>query len=214
MSQKDRAYDYLKNAIVTNTMSAGTPVREMDIAAALQMSRTPIREAMRELEIEGALTSYPSRGAFVVPLTPSDVEEIYELRSLHELWAIERSFDRITDEELDIVERMLKESYEAKDSDGCHRADRLLHRLIVEKSGSKRLVAFINTLHTQIDRIRSISTSQDFSRMDRSYIEHMEITGLIRNRLLPKCKEALHHHLRTATNYAIEASKTVSINME
>ena len=214
MSRKQRAYDYLKNAIITSAIPAGSPVREMDVATALEMSRTPIREAMRELETEGVLKSYPSRGTFVVPITPSDVEEIYELRTLHELWAIERSFDRITDEELDVVEKMFKESYTAGDWETWHRADRLLHRLIIERSGSKRLASFVGTLNTQVDRIRTVSASRDQSRLEISYREHMEIIELIRKRDLPKCKEALRSHLRSVANSAIDSSRVLNMDLD
>ena len=214
MSQKQRAYDYLKNAIISSAIPAGSPVREMDVAETLSMSRTPIREAMRELETEGVLTSYPSRGTFVTALTPSDVEEIYELRLLHELWAIERSINRITVEELDFIERKFNEAFQLKDWDIWLQADKLLHRLIVEKSGSKKLLAFVNMLNTQIERIRKTSTVRDASDIERSSKEHMEIITLIRQRNLPKCREALRNHLITGMGIAIETSRLVHIDLE
>ncbi len=214
MNRKQQAYEFLKKAIVSGAIPAGAPVREMDLAAELKMSRTPIREAMRELEAEGVLKSYPARGTFVVPLNPSDVEEIYELRALHELWAIERSFDRFTEEELSFVERTFDESYRKSDWETWHQADRLLHRLIIEKSGSGRLLAFVNMLNTQMDRIRGVSAAKDVSRFETSYREHMEIIALIRKRDLPKCKDALRSHLRSVANSAIESSRNVYVDLE
>ena len=214
MSRKQQAYDFLKKAIIANAIPAGEPVREMDIAKELAMSRTPIREAMRELETEGVLTSYPSRGTFVVPLTPSDVEEIYELRALHELWAIERSYDRITGDELDFVEKAFEASYRAMNWETWHQTDRLLHRLILEKSGSRRVITFVNTLNTQMDRIRGVSAACDISRFEVSYREHKEIIKRIRERNLPQCKEALRSHLRSVANSAIESSKNIYVDLD
>ena len=214
MNRKQQAYDFLKKAIISNTYPAGTPVREMDLAAELNMSRTPIREAMRELEIEGVLISYPARGTFVVPLTLSDVEEIYELRAMHELWAIERSYDRISEEELAFVEKIFDESYRSANWETWHQADRLLHRLIIEKSGSKRLVTFVNTLNTQMDRIRGVSAARDLTRLETSYKEHMAIIDCIRRRDLPQCKKVLQGHLRSVANSAIEASKNVYVDLD
>ena len=207
VNRKQQAYEYLKSAIISNAIPAGAPVREMEVAAELKMSRTPIREAMRELEAEGVLKSYPARGTFVMPLTPSDVEEIYELRSLLELWAIDRSFDRITEEELSYAEGLFNEAYKASCWEKWHQADRLLHRLIVEKSGNSRLPAFNNMLCTQMDRIRKVSAARDVSRLESSFREHMEIIALIRKRDLPKSREALRSHLRAVANSAIDLSK-------
>lgn len=214
MNRKTQAYEFLKRAIIANALPPGSPVREMDIAAELKMSRTPIREAMRELEIEGILISYPSRGTFVVSLAPSDVEEIYELRLLHELWALDRSFERITMEELDFIEKKFDEAFEVKDWDIWRQADRLLHRLIVEKSGSKKLLAFVNMLNTQIERIRKISTVRDISQIERSSREHKEIISLIRKRDLPRCREALRNHLISGSKTAVEASRLVHIDLD
>lgn len=214
MNRKQQAYDFLKKAIITNAIPAGEPVREKNLAEELNMSRTPIREAMRELETEGILMSFPGRGTFVVPITPSDVEEIYELRSMHELWAIERSFDRITREELEFVEKAFEASYQAANWQAWHHADRLLHRLILEKSGNKRLIVFMSTLNTQLDRIRGVSAARDTARFDVSYREHKQIIEHLRARNLPKCKEALRYHLRSVANSAIEASKNTHIDLE
>jgi DNA-binding GntR family transcriptional regulator len=177
----------------------------MELAEQLRMSRTPIREAMRALEAEGILISYPSQGTFVMSLTPSDVEEIYELRSLLELWALERSLPRIADEEVASLEKAFTSSFEAFDWETCHNADRLLHALIVERSGSRRLSNFVNTLNTQTERIRRFSAKSP-ARLQVSYREHMEILALIRKRDLTACAESLKKHLRSVANSAIESS--------
>lgn len=209
MGRKEEAFTYLKNAILSNKLPPETPVREMDIAKELQMSRTPVREAMRELEADGLIISYPARGTIVAPITPYDVEEIYELRVLHELWALERGFFRITDEELDSLQHAFDEAYRDQSWEKNHDADRRLHRLIVEKSGSKRLVAFVNTLNMQIERIR-VSSAKDVSRQALSYKEHSEIIAHIKKKDLPRCKEALHSHLRAVANSAVETTRAIN----
>ncbi len=207
IARKDEAYNYLKNAILTYQLSPDEAISEMAISKELNISRTPVREAMRELEIEGLIVSYPSRGSFVASLTPYDVEEIYELRCLLEVWALKRSITRITEEELDEVEKMLKETVENLDWAGLHKADRRLHGLIVEKSGSKRLVTFVNTLNSQIERVRRISAKEQ-GRSIRSYKEHMQIIDCIRQRDLERCESILEEHLHSVANSAIEVVKS------
>lgn len=205
LGRHNQAYEYLKNAIITNAVPPGSPIREMELADQLHMSRTPIREAMRALEAEGILINYPSQGTFVVSLTSSDVEEIYELRSLFELWALERSLSRITDEEAAALEESFTSSFKAFDWETYHAADRFLHGLIIEKSGSKRLANFANSLNTQVERIRRFSAKSP-DRLRVSYPEHMEILALIRKRDMGGCAESLKRHLRSVADSAIEAS--------
>ena len=103
VDKKTEAYNYIKEEILSNRLQPDEPILELAISEKLKMSRTPIREAMRELESEGLIVSYPSRGSFVTALSPYDVEEIGELRILLEGWALERSINRITEEELDEI---------------------------------------------------------------------------------------------------------------
>ena len=211
LSRKDEAYRYLRNAIVTNRYPQNAPISEMAVSEELGMSRTPIREAMRELEREGLIVSYPARGSFVTPITPYDVEEIYELRVLLEVWALGRSFSRITPAELDHLEEMFRQGYERSDWELLHEADRSLHGLITEKAGSKRLLEFISVLNAQIERIRSAS-ALDKNRSSLSYEEHLEIIRCIRAGDREKSLRALRAHLRSVANSAIESAKYNEVN--
>jgi DNA-binding GntR family transcriptional regulator len=212
MGRKEQAYEYIKNAILLNQLRPGTPVREMELAEELQMSRTPIREAMRDLEAEGLVVSYASRGTFVSTITPYDVEEIGELRALFEEWSLERGFWRITDQELDYLQNEFERAHARGDREAARRTDRLFHKLIVEKSGSKRMVMFMSRLNTQIERIRLVST-QGFDGSQRSYDEHLEIIGCIRARDLEKSKAALKKHLRSVDTSAMEAAREIGIDL-
>lgn len=206
MDRKEQAYIYLKNAILTDQLLPDEPIPELAVARELKMSRTPIREAMRKLESEGLVVSYPSRGSFVTSLSPYDVEEIYELRSLLEIWALERSIMRISDEELNTVEECFEKAGQESNWEMFHEADRALHGLIVGKAGSRRLFEFINILYSQIERIRCIS-AKNRDRIQKSYREHMEIIRRIRERDVQKSKVALSVHLRSVTDSAVEAAK-------
>ena len=212
MGRKEEAYEYIKNEILTNRLRPGMAIREMDISEALKISRTPIREALRDLEADGLVTSYASRGVFVKPFTPYDVEEISDLRILIEVWSLERGFNRITDQELDQLQADFETAWAAKDWDLNHKADRLLHRTIVEKSGSSRIVQFMNTLNTQIERVRLVST-QHYGRSEMSYREHLNIIQCIRSRDLEKSKQALRTHLQSVGASAVEAAKNLEIDL-
>ncbi len=208
MSRKDQAYNYIRNEIVSGRLKSGLPIRENDISEILHMSRTPIREALKNLEAEGVVVSYASHGTFVAALTPYDVEEIFELRSLLEIWALEKSINRIAEQELDYIENMLKNADESNNWEDIHAADLWLHKLIVEKNGSKRLVTFMNNLYTQIERI-SICSAVDPKRKQDTFNEHMSIINGIRSRDLKKSQTLLREHLRLVAEAAIEIAKTI-----
>lgn len=206
MSRKDEAYLYLRDAILSNQLHEDAPISELAISEQLKMSRTPIREALRELESEGLVISYPARGTFVSPVTPYDVEEVYELRALLEGWALERSINRISTSDLEELERQFRVAHQASDWVLFHEADRTLHQTIVSKAGSKRLQDFANVLNLQVERIRRIS-AQDINRANVSYLEHMEIIRYLKEKDLPRCRDALRQHLKSVSNSAVEVAK-------
>lgn len=207
MGRKDEAYQYLKNAILSNKLKQGEPIAELTIAEELQMSRTPIREAMRILEHEGLIVSYPARGSFVSVITPLDIEEIYELRLLLESWALERSFPYITAEELDELEQRFHQGYQSRNWETLHEADKDLHALFISKSGSKRIREFVDILNGQSDHIRHTSAMQ-IDRIELSYKEHLEIIRNIREHNLQRAKDSLHHHLHSVSKSAMDVVRS------
>lgn len=206
MDKKTQVYEYLKNAIIMNEFKPGTPLVELEISETLRVSRSPIREALRQLEVEGLVFSIPARGSFVSPLTPYDLEEIYELRSVLELWALERSITRIENEELDEVQALFEEGYQNNSWETLHRADYMLHALITEKAWSKRLTTFLNMLSSQSERVR-FQSARHRGRDDLSYREHLNIIQCIRERNLEKSRDALRSHLRSVARSASEVAK-------
>ena len=210
MDKKSQAYEYLKHAITVDEIPPGSPLVELELSESLQMSRTPIREAMRQLETEGLVTTYPARGSFVTVLTPDDVQEIYELRLALELWALERSIARITDEELDALQAAFEEGYRTGAWETLHNADRGLHDLITEKAWSRRLLMLLSLLNTQAERIR-YQSARSLGRDDLSYRENLHIIQCIRERDLEKSRAALRTHLRSVANSAMDAAKAQAV---
>lgn len=206
MDRKGQAYEYLKKGILENRFSQDQPISEVAVSTELKMSRTPIREALRQLETEGLVVSYPGRGAFVVSLSTDDIEDIYSLRLMMETFALEKSFALITSEEISEVEQCFNSARDTTDWESQHKADRMLHDMIVRKAGSKRLIIFVDMLNVQVERVRRISETEE-RRSQKSYEEHMKILKYMREKNLPMCKEALREHLRSVSDSAREAAR-------
>lgn len=182
-------------------------MREVEIASTLKRSRSPVREALRDLESEGVVVSYPGRGTFVATITPYDVEEIYELRAMFEEYALRKAFNRITKEELDQAEANFTAPNEPFDWEQYHKADRSFHQLYIDKCGSRRLIQFLSTLNFQVERIRRYSDRSKSHSSQERLVEHLEIIQHIRLGDLEGSIKALCVHLRNVSNSAIETSR-------
>src|SRR3954452_10687708 len=95
-----QVYEALHRAIVSGALGPGQRVNEAEIARQMQISRAPVREAIRQLERDGLLVSLPRRGTIVATLAPTDVEEIFTLRADLEARAMVRALDRLTRDDL------------------------------------------------------------------------------------------------------------------
>src|SRR5699024_11790306 len=127
MSRMKEVYDYLVEEIVSNKILPGTPIIETDIANELNMSRTPIREALKELESEGLIQRFPGRGVVVSKIAAQDIEEIFTLRITLELLALELSFDKITTNDISEVEEYLFNLDDKNEKQDYYHVDKWIH---------------------------------------------------------------------------------------
>src|SRR5918995_5450859 len=129
MTATTRAYAFTKDRVLDSTFAGGDFITEGEVAEALGMSRTPVREAFLRLESEGLLRLYPKRGALVVPVSAQEVEAVMETRLLVERFAFARAIERgaeVTGAMREAIAR--QEEYAATgDADGFVAADRTFH---------------------------------------------------------------------------------------
>lgn len=192
---KQKAYNFLYDAILTNVYPPGTPLVEHEISTKLGISRTPVREAFKQLESEGLIKYYPAKGTFVAEISTQDVEEILELREVLEILALRLSIDRISMEQLEEVEEKLKSLDEGSSPDEFYECDRALHRMLFENSGNKRLTAYMSTLNAQIERLRSVAAMKSH-RLSQSRQEHLLIVQAMKRRNLKEAERYLGEHIR------------------
>lgn len=97
-------YSQLQKDILTGKLKSGQKLTEQAICKEYKVSRTPVREALRQLESEGLVENILNRGAFVTGLSPQEFEDMFELRKIYEIQAVKWAIERITDEEMDALE--------------------------------------------------------------------------------------------------------------
>lgn len=207
-TRKRVAYNYLYNAIVTHELPPGTAIVEQEIADLLGISRTPVREALKQLEMEGLVRHIPLRGTFVAEISTQDVEEIFALRQALEILALHTAIEEITDEELEELERHLESLGPESLPESFYNSDRKLHDLIVKHGRNRRLRIFYDMLNSQIERVRRVS-AQKPNRLKKSRQEHLEIVQALKERDLQKAEELLRQHLRNVKESCIEVCRNI-----
>ncbi len=192
----------IEAAIVGCELTPGTPLVDRHLAAMLNVSRTPVRDAMRQLERVG-LVRRQGRGVMagwvVAEFRESDVRELFELRRLFEPLGLRRLCGH-WDEDLakrlatyfdDFSIPLERESYEA-----YIERDRAFHKDIVVNSGNSRVVHYYEIMEKQMDRIRHFLATGYEGRMDRIVTEHQALCDAIAARDVDAAVNALVHHLR------------------
>lgn len=207
-TRKHIAYNYLYNAIVTCQLPPGTAIVEQEISDLLGISRTPVREALKQLEIEGLVRHVPLRGTFVAEISTQDVEEIFALRQALELLALRTAINEITEQELNEIESYLEGLGPESSPESFYRSDRKLHDLIVKYGRNRRLRTFYDMLNAQIERVRRVS-AQKPDRLKKSRQEHLEIVRALKERNLQKAEAFLTQHLKNVKESFIEVCRSI-----
>lgn len=171
---RDVVFNTLRQAILTGELKPGERLMEIHLANKLGVSRTPIREAIRKLELEGLVTMIPRRGAEVAQITEKSMNDVLEVRRALDALCAELACERITEEETEQLHRAC-EAFEAavktRDLKKIARADVQLHDIIVQATGNQRLVQLVNNLSEQMYRYR-FEYIKDASQHQRLIEEH------------------------------------------
>ncbi len=171
---RDVVFNTLRQAILTGELKPGERLMEIHLANRLGVSRTPIREAIRKLELEGLVIMIPRRGAEVAQITEKSMNDVLEVRRAMDALCIELACERITDEELAELKQAcerFEQAVKTGDVKSIAQTDVALHDIIVKATGNMRLVQLINNLSEQMYRYR-FEYIKDVSQHDRLIEEH------------------------------------------
>lgn len=198
LSLGSQAYQEIKKLILDRRLPPGGKINEGELAQALGISRTPIREALNRLEKEGLINIFPQRGAFVVQFSEWDIYELFLIRENLEGLAAHLAAERITDKDLGKLLSCVQgfpEPYGEKEIRRYAREDLKFHQTIVALSGGRRLITLISTLHDYI-RIFRLTTIGLSGRMKNSLEEHKRIIAALRKKDPQEAEEAMRKHIR------------------
>ncbi len=194
---RDVVFNTLRQAILTGELKPGERLMEIHLANRLGVSRTPIREAIRKLELEGLVTMIPRRGAEVAQITEKSMSDVLEVRRAMDALCVELACERISDEELKELKAAcdnFEHAVRSKDNKKIAKADVELHDIIVKATGNSRLVQLINNLSEQMYRYR-YEYIKDASQHNRLIEEHRIIYESIVNKDKETASQAAKMHI-------------------
>ncbi|MER7538571.1 GntR family transcriptional regulator [Streptomyces sp. NPDC097704] len=173
----------LRRAITTGELRPGGPIRQEALAARFEVSRVPLREALKALEAEGLVVHHVHRGYFVAELSLNDLEEIYRIRQLLETEAVRMAVRWTPDGTIAALERIQRDVERAADEGdvaAMAAANRLFHFTLIEASGMPRLVRLIATLWDATDAYRSLYYAESGHRK-QAIREHRAVISSLRH---------------------------------
>jgi DNA-binding GntR family transcriptional regulator len=181
MAAADRAYAFAKERILNGRFPGGTFITEGNVAAAVGLSRTPVREAFSRLASEGLLKVYPKRGALVVPVSAAEVESVMEARLVVEQFAIEKVIQRGTNLGSGPADAIAKQERFAAVDDlrKFIETDHQFHRVFVAAADNPILLQLHDSMRDRQHRMGLAALARDDARTLKALDEHRALVGAV-----------------------------------
>ena len=209
-SLRGMVFTKIREDILSGKYTENEELKEITIGQELGVSRTPVREALRQLELEGLVKIIPNKGAYVAGISSKDAHDIYMIRSYLEGLCARWACENITQEQIDAIEEVIYLSefhVKKKHFEQIVELDTKFHELLYAASGSRILGHLLRDYHQYVHSIRKITLS-DPSRAENSNAEHSAILEAIRNRDADIAEKLAHEHI-IQTIYNINNHKLV-----
>jgi DNA-binding GntR family transcriptional regulator len=202
----------LRESIIRGELSPGQKITEPELAEKLGISRTPIREAFRQLESEGFLTVIPRKGAVVSTVTPKEVEDFYELKSLLEGYASRMAARKVTEQDIDRLNKInnqLETLARKGDVETFFRKNNEFHSTFISLCGNEKLLDFWNSLVRRVVRFRLQALSVP-GRLMNSVDQHRNIIDALRRKDGPLSEEVVYRHSLISGEDLVEEVKKLT----
>lgn len=199
-SLSSRVFQKIRDGILEGKYKEHDELRENTIGKELGVSRTPVREALRQLELEGLVTIIPNKGAYVTGISSKDVRDIYMVRSMLEGLCARWATENITEEQLDELEEIifLSEFHIKKEgksnTDQVAALDGKFHAVLYEASNSRILSHILTDFHKYVLMARKTSIVSE-ERARKSIREHKQILRAIRDKDADLAEQLANEHI-------------------
>ncbi|MDX2543025.1 GntR family transcriptional regulator [Streptomyces sp. WI04-05B] len=200
----ERVYAHVKEGVLDRRYEGGTLLTEGELAEAVGVSRTPVREALLRLEAEGLIRLYPKKGALVLPVSAQEIADVVETRQLVEEHSIRKAVPaspqllaRLTE----LLDRQ-REQAAAGDLAGAAVTDRCFHAEIVRSGGNEILSRLYDQLRDRQLRMGVAVMHAHPDRITKTLSEHQEILDALRSDDPEAAVAIVHRHVNWFSNLA------------
>lgn len=194
---RDVVFNTLRQGILHGLLPPGLRLMEIQLAKQLGVSRTPVREALRMLELEGLVNTVPRKGAEVAAITQKDLHDVLDVRCALEELAVDLACQTITQEELNKLHELLDKFRvltQKGDISGLAECDVEFHDIIIQSTGNNRLIQLLNNLREQMYRYR-LEYLKDLSTHQTLLKEHLTIAKCLEQRDVAAAKLTIRDHI-------------------
>ena len=194
---RDVVFNTLRQAILTGELKPGERLMEIHLANKLGVSRTPVREAIRMLELEGLVKMIPRRGALVADISQKELRDVLEVRNALEQLAIELACERITKEQIDELKvnvAEFKRVTRTKDVTKLAQIDVEFHDIIFNATDNRRLIQMLNNLREQMYRFR-FEYLKDSDVYEGLIEEHIQVIKNLEERDVENARKNISYHI-------------------
>ena len=205
---RDVVFNTLRQAILKGELAPGERLMEIQLAEKLGVSRTPIREAIRKLELEGLVLMIPRKGAEVAKISAKSLRDVLEVRRSLEELAIELACERMSEEaleELTLAQQKFKRAITSGNAMEMAETDEHFHEIIFQGTENERLTQILNNLREQMYRYR-LEYIKDADKRQVLIVEHENILAALKSRNIAQAKNAMREHI---DNQEITVSRNI-----
>lgn len=209
---REIVFESIREAILDGRLKPGERVMEVQLAEKLGVSRTPVREAIRKLELEGLLVMEPRKGAYVADVSLKDVMDVFEVRASLEGLAASLAAIRANEEEIELLKQKVndfKECIEKNDVQGMINKDTEFHEAILDAAKNKKLTSIIEGLREQVQRFR-VTYFTEYNMTTYLAEEHQNVFSAIESREPEKASKYVQKHIKNIERYIVSGVKDSS----
>ena len=204
-SMREKVYDTLKQMIIDGVIKPGERIIVTEYSNKFQISRTPIREAIRMLELEGLVESQTTGGVIVKTLTREEISEIYKIRIALESLIIEEIIKKINNQDIKKLEKVLKntkKAFEVKDIEKVFSLFTEFNQILYDIASLPKVTGMINNINLYLKRFRKLSIDNP-SRKEEAFEDHVQILEAIKNKELSTAISINRMHLEKSMNFIL-----------
>lgn len=199
LSLRGKVFEQIKENILSGVYKENQELREGNIGKELGVSRTPVREALRQLELEGLVHIVPNKGAYVRGISSQDVKDIYLIRSYLEGLCARWATEHITDKQIEEMEEILLLSEfhlqkKGEQSNQVSKLDEEFHKILYRASNSRILEHVLSDFHKYVKLARTTSVSKE-NRAKESITEHKEILQAMKEKNADRAEFLANQHV-------------------